>query len=167
MEAIADWGSVIFLAMLPGVFAAVVWSPILVSRRLRILFGCLSPTNSTAVGYLIVAVGLSIPFVIGVGVGTAGSTQSVDVANALLNVAVGITVFYLIGLPVSAVIGLPKAGIDWDPTGYGLGTWAVVVVATLLYVALFTVPIIFFAFLLALPTGSNPDAAAVGAFWSM
>ena len=165
MEQITNWGSVMVLAMLPGVFAAVLWSPVLMSRRLRGLFRLLPPTSSTIGGYLTVAVGLSIPFVVGVGWGAAGSSQNVDVANALLNVALGITVLYLLGLPVSAVIGLPKVGIDWDETGYGLGTWAVVVMATLWYVVLFILPIALVAFLLALPTGSNPNAATVWNHW--
>jgi len=165
MEQLAYWGSVLFLAMLPGVFAAVLWSPVLLSGRLRSLFRRIPPTNSTVVGYTIVAVGLSIPFVIGVGMGVTGSVQSVDVASALLNVVFGIGILYLIGLPVSAVVGLPRANIDWDKTGYGLGTWAVVVIATLWYVILFFVPVALFAFLLALPTGSNPNAAVVGSLW--
>ena len=164
MEQLIYWGSVLLFAMLPGVFAAVLWSPILLSGRLRALFRRLPPTDSTVVGYTIVAVGLSIPFVIGVGMGTTGSAQSVDVANALLNVVFGIGILYLLGLPVSAVVGLPRADIDWDKTGYGLGTWAVVVIATLWYVILFVVPVALFAFLLALPTGSNPNAAVVGSF---
>lgn len=165
MEQLAYWGSVLFLAMLPGVFAAVLWSPVLLSGRLRSLFRRIPPTNSTVVGYTIVAVGLSIPFVIGVGMGVTGSVQSVDVANALLNVVFGIGILYLLGLPVSAVVGLPRANIDWDKTGYGFGTWAVVVIATLWYVILFFVPVALFAFLLALPTGSNPNAAVVGSLW--
>lgn len=165
MEQIMSWASVIVLSMVPGLLAAVLWSPVLLSGRLRSLFRRLPPTDSTVVGYVIVAVGLSIPFIIGVGVGTAGSAHSVDVANALLNVVFGLTVVYLLGLPVSAVIGLPRVGIDWDPTGYGRGTWAVVFVATLWYVILFLLPLVLFAFLLALPTGSNPNATAVGVVW--
>ena len=116
---------------------------------------------------VIVALGISLPFVIGVGLGVAGSTQSVDVANALLNVAFGVAILYLIGLPVSAIVGLPRAGIDWDQTGYGLSTWFVVVVATLWYVVVFVLPIVLFGFLLALPTGSNPATAVVGNPWGI
>ncbi|GAB6880083.1 hypothetical protein JCM17823_23570 [Halorubrum gandharaense] len=113
------------------------------------------------------AIGLSLPFIIGVGIGVAGSTQSVDTANTLLNVAFGLAILYLIGLPVGAVVGLPRVGIDWDQTGYGLSTWLVVVMATLWYVAVFLLPIVFFGFLLALPTGSNQSTAITGTFWGI
>ncbi|WP_459881926.1 hypothetical protein [Halorubrum gandharaense] len=167
MEQITNWLSAIFLALFPGVVAVVLWSPILISHRLRELFRRLPPTGSAVVGYVIVAIGLSLPFIIGVGIGVAGSTQSVDTANTLLNVAFGLAILYLIGLPVGAVVGLPRVGIDWDQTGYGLSTWLVVVMATLWYVAVFLLPIVFFGFLLALPTGSNQSTAITGTFWGI
>lgn len=162
MEQIITWVSSVFLAFLPGLLAAVLWSPILISRRLRELFRRLPPTDSIAVGYVVVAIGLSIPFIIGIGFGVAGSTHSVDVANALLNVVFGLTIVYLIGLPVGTVVGLPRVGIDWDPTGYRRSTWVVIIMATLWYLVLFIIPLVLFAFLLALPTGSDPNAAVAG-----
>lgn len=154
--------STILLIILPGVLSTLLWSPILLSHRMRELFRRLPPTGSTVVSYIGVAIGLSLPYVIGVGLAVAGSTESVDIANALLNVAFGVAILYLIGLPVGAVVGLPKAGVDWDQTGYGLSTWAVVLVATLWYVGIFLVPLLLFGFLLALPTGSRPAIVAVG-----
>lgn len=102
MEQLTTWGSTIFVAILPGILAAVLWSPILISQRLRALFRRLPLTDSLIGGYVIVAIGLSFQFVAGVWLAAAGSTHSVDVANALLNVALGITVLYLCGLPLTS-----------------------------------------------------------------
>jgi hypothetical protein len=64
-----------------------------------------------------------------------------------------LTIAYVVVLPVVASVGLPRVGIDWDPTNYGLGTWLLLVGAALWYSAIFVVPLAFFAFVLALPTG--------------
>jgi hypothetical protein len=138
----------------PGIASAVLWSPILFVGRFRSLFDRLPPGGSTVVSYLLVAVGLSIPFVIGTGlVFATTSTDGAALSNALLNVAFGLSIAYVVGLPLIASVGLPRIGIDWDPTDYGLGTWLLLVCATLWYAAVFVVPLAFFAFVLALPTG--------------
>jgi hypothetical protein len=138
----------------PGVVAAVLWSPILLSGRLRSLFDRIPPRRSMGASYLLVAVGLSLPFVIGTGTVLAtASTEGAALSNALLNVAFGLTIAYAVGLPVVACVGLPRVGLDWDPTSYGFGTWLLLVVAALWYTAVFVVPLALFAFILALPTG--------------
>lgn len=58
-----------WLALLvgPGLFAALCWSPLLLSGRIRRLFRALPPTGSVAASYLPAAVALSVPFVVGSG----------------------------------------------------------------------------------------------------
>ena len=138
----------------PGLVAAVLWSPILLSSRIRSLFNRLPPARSTIASYLLVAIALSIPFGIGTGIiFTTTSTQGAALSNALLDMAFVLTIAYVGVLPLTSVIGLPRVGIDWDPTNYGLGTWLLLVGAALWYSAVFVVPLAFFAFVLALPTG--------------
>lgn len=138
----------------PGIIGATLWSPILLIGRFRSLFDRLPPARWTIASYLVVAVGLSLPFVIGTGVVFATtSTEGAALSNALLNVASGLTVVYVIALPIVASIGLPRYGLDWDPTEYGIGTGLLLVAATLWYAAVFVVPLVIFAIVLAVPTG--------------
>jgi len=138
----------------PGIVAAVLWSPILLSSRIRSLFDRLPPARSTIASYLLVAIALSIPFVIGTGiVFTTTSTEGAALSNALLNMTFLLTLAYVGVLPPTSIVGLPRFGLDWDPTNYGLGTWVLLVVAVLWYAAVFVIPLAFFAFILALPTG--------------
>jgi hypothetical protein len=64
-----------------------------------------------------------------------------------------LTITYVIVLPLVAGVGLPRIGLDWDPTNYGLGTWLLLIGAVLWYAAIFAVPLMFAAFVFALPTG--------------
>ena len=138
----------------PGIVAAVLWSPILLSSRIRSLFDRLPPVRSTIASYFLVAIALSIPFVIGTGiVFTTTSTEGAALSNALLNMTFVLTIAYVGMLPLTSVVGLPWIGIDWDPTNYGLGTWLLLVCVVLWYAAVFVIPLAFFAFILALPTG--------------
>ena len=138
----------------PGIVAAVLWSPILLSSRIRSLFDRLPPVRSTIASYFLVAIALSIPFVIGTGiVFTTTSTEGAALSNALLNMTFVLTIAYVGMLPLTSVVGLPRIGIDWDPTNYGLGTWLLLVSVVLWYAAVFVIPLVFFAIILALPTG--------------
>lgn len=138
----------------PGIVAAVLWSPILLSSRIRSLFDRVPPARSTIASYLLVAIGLSIPFVICTGiVFTTTSTEGAALSNALLNMTFVLTIAYVGVLPLTSVVGLPRVGLDWDPTNYGLGTWLLLVIVVLWYAAVFVIPLAFFAFILALPTG--------------
>jgi hypothetical protein len=71
----------------------------------------------------------------------------------LIQIAAVVSLSYVVVLPVTAIVGLPRYGIDWDLTGYGIGTWVVLILSTLWYVSWFIIPIVFIAGLLALPTG--------------
>jgi hypothetical protein len=138
----------------PGLVAAILWSPVLLSSRIRSLFDGLPPVRSTIASYLLVAIALSLPFVIGTGiVFTTTSTEGAAVSNALLNMTFVLTIAYVGVLPLTSVVGLPRIGIDWDPTNYGFSTWLLLVCVVLWYAAVFVIPLAFFAFILALPTG--------------
>ena len=141
------------LVVSPGLVGAVLWSPILLVGRLRSLFSRLPPRGSTAGSYLLVAVGLSLPFVIGTGVVLATrSTEGAAFSNTLLGMVFGLAIAYVIALPLIAGVGLPRLGLDWDPTDYGVGTWLLLVGAALWYATVFVVPLALFAIVLALPT---------------
>ncbi|WP_277543183.1 hypothetical protein [Haloarcula laminariae] len=138
----------------PGISVAVLWSPILLSSRIRSLFDRLPPARSTIASYFVVAIELSIPFIIGTGVVfSTTSTEGAALSNALLNMVFVLTLVYVVVLPVTAVVGLPRISLDWDPTNYGFGTWLLLVGVVLWYAAVFVIPLVFFAFILALPTG--------------
>lgn len=52
----------------------------------------------------------------------------------------------------AAIVVLLAAGVDWDPTGYGPGTWALPGGLGAAYAAVSAVPLFLFAVVLALPT---------------
>lgn len=142
------------LVLVPGLVVTILWSPVLLAGRFRALFRRLPPGRSTVGSYVLVAVTLSLPFVVGTGVALATtSPESAGLSNALLNVAVLLAVAYSVALPIVAGVGLPRLGLDWDPTGYGAGTWLLLVLAALWYVAVFVLPLVLFALVLAIPTG--------------
>lgn len=137
----------------PGLFAAVCWSPLLLSGRIRRLFRALPPAGSVAASYLLSAVALSVPFVVGSGyVLATAPTEGAALSNALLDLVLALSIGYVVGLPALSAVGLPRIGVDWDPNEYGLGTWALLVLGALWYAALFAVPLFLVAVVFALPT---------------
>lgn len=147
------WVTLLALLLGPGLVATLLWSPVLVVRRFRALFGRLPPAGSVIASYLLVAVGLSVPWVAGallafrsIGEGARPSGEP------LLDAVVPLTAAYLLGGPLVAGGVLPRLGVDWDPTGYGPGTWALLVVAAGWYAAVFAVPLFVFALVVSLPT---------------
>lgn len=105
-------------------------------------------------GYVVVAVGLSLPFLLGTTVVfTTTSTEGAALSNALLDTALQLAIAYVVALPLTAGLGLPRIGVDWDPTGYSFSTWLFLVVAAVWYAAVFVLPLALFAFILAIPTG--------------
>lgn len=141
------------VVLLPGLIAAVLWSPFLLSSRIQSLFASLPPRESTLVTYTVAAVGASLPFWLGslaAIVGTEGASGAV-MANAILDVIVPLAVVYVVGFPTIAIVVLPRVGVDWDPTGYGTGTWALLLVGGGWYAAMFAVPLFLVAVVLALP----------------
>jgi len=141
-QPVGEWVTLLALVFGPGLAAALLWSPFLAADRIGSLFGQLWPRTSAAASYLLVMVGLSLPWVFATGAAMArASTPGLGMANALLNVIVSLAVVYAVGLPALAAVGLPAAGVDWDANGYGLRTWVLLVAGAVWYVALLAFPI--------------------------
>lgn len=153
---VAEWATLLALVLGPGLVATVLWSPVLASGRLRILFRSLPLTGSAAVSYIAVAMALSVPWVVGLGWALAEFGARVDNGPAtgepVLSAGVQLGLLYLVALPVAAGTGLPRLGIDWDPAGYDGTTWFVLVVASAWYAAIFALPTFLFGLIVSLPT---------------
>lgn len=145
--------SIALTVALPGIAETVFCLPLLLSTRTRALFRSLPPTGSVAVSYLSVMLALSVPFVAGVVAVFGLDIWRGPIYNVLIRVATFVSASYIVVLPATAIIGLPRYGLDWDQTGYGVGTWAILLLSTLWYVVLLFVPIVLLSALLALPTG--------------
>jgi len=155
---IAGWLGLVVVLLVPGVVATVLWTPFLVAGRLRSLFEILPPTDSLLPSYVLASLGGSLPFVAGLlavlATGASNDPQTgAQLSNGLVNVAVAGTVGYAAGLPIVAVLGLPRAGIDWDPSGYGVSTWLLLAVGGLWYALVFAVPLVLLGIVFALPGG--------------
>lgn len=145
------------IVLVPGLVATALWAPFLAAVRVRSLFRSLPPSGSVLPSYLIVGVAASLPYVLGVAVvlvtvdpnGAGPATWS----NALLNLTVLLFVAYAVGVPVVGTAVLPRAGVDWDPTGYGASTWLLLAGGGAWYALLFAVPLVLVSLLFALPGG--------------
>jgi len=108
----------------------------------------------TLPSYVAVAVGLSVPYLAGVVltvalVDSAGPGWS----EAFLLTALLAGVGPVIVAPAVAVVGLPRLGLDWDSTGYGLPTWGVLLAGGLWYAFVAAVPLVALAVGMAVPGG--------------
>lgn len=154
-EDVTSWLVLLTLVLGPGIVATVLWSSVLASSRLRSLFRQLPLTDSMVGNYVLTAMGLSFPWLVGWGwafseIGSraeAGATGG----EPLFTSAILLSVVYLSGLPLAAGLGLPRLGIDWDATDYGLGTWLILLVSGAWYVAIFAVPTFVLGIVAALP----------------
>ncbi|OYR78880.1 hypothetical protein DJ71_17030 [Halorubrum sp. E3] len=154
MDTAIGWLFTLVLVALPGVVAAVCWTPFLLAARFRALFVALPPADRLVPSYVGVALALSVPYLAGilltVGlVDSAGPGWSEGFIDTALFGGIGVGA----GVPALAVLGLPRLGVDWDPTGYGPGTWALLVAAGLWYALVAAVPLIALSIGLALPGG--------------
>lgn len=151
---LTEWITLAVIVVGPGFVASLLWAPFLGVDRFGSLFERLWPGNSVAVSYLLVMIGLSLPWVgASGGAMVRASPEELSMANALLDVIVALAVVYLLGLPLVAGLGLPRVGIDWDETGYGLRTWALLAIGVLWYVLLLALPIFALSIGLALAGG--------------
>ncbi|QAU13871.1 hypothetical protein EKH57_14725 [Halorubrum sp. BOL3-1] len=152
--AVVEWLWTLALFLFPGLVAAGLCAPFLAAERLRALFRVLPPAGRLLPSYVGVAVGLSVPYIAGVAltvalVDSAGPGWS----EGFLDTALFGGVIAGLVAPALAVLGLPRLGIDWDPTGYGPGTWGVLVAAGLWYAVVAAVPLVALAVGMALPGG--------------
>ncbi|EMA59238.1 hypothetical protein [Halorubrum lipolyticum] len=148
------WLVTVALFALPGVVAAALWAPFLIAARFRALFVALPPAGRLLTSYVGVALALSVPYLAGVLL-TVGLVDSAGAAwsNALVETALVGGALTTVVAPAVAVLALPRLGVDWDPTGYGASTWALLVAAGLWYAVVAAVPLFALAVVFGLPGG--------------
>jgi len=151
---VAGWLFTLALSLFPGLVAAALWAPFLIATRFRALFVALPPAGRLAPSYVGVALGLSVPYLAGLLL-TVGFVDSVGAAwsDALVETALAGGVLTAVAAPTVAVLALPRLGVDWDPTGYGPGTWALLVAAGIWYAIIAAVPLFALAVVFGLPGG--------------
>ena len=120
-----------------GVFVTLCWSPFLLLGRFRQMFERLPPFESFSLTYGVVGVGAAVPYLLGL----ATSLAVADTGRALFTVVVVVSAGYLVAIPLFGAVVLPRVGVDWDSTGYGLSTWALLLAGAIWYTALFAVPL--------------------------
>jgi len=153
-DSIVGWLWTVALFLFPGLVAAGLCAPFLAVKRVRALFRVLPPADRTLPSFVAVSVGLSVPYLAGVVltvalVDSAGPGWS----EGFLLTALFAGVAPVIVAPAVAVIGLPRLGLDWDPTGYGPSTWGVLLAGGLWYAFVAAVPLVALAVGMALPGG--------------
>lgn len=154
VDSAVGWIQTLVLLVLPGLVAAVLWSPVLLSARFRALFDALPPAGRPVVSYVAVALGLSVPYLVGLLLTVLVVDPSgVAWSNALIETALAGGVVAVVVAPAVAAVGLPRLGVDWDPTGYGPSTWALLVAAGAWYAVVAAAPLFALAILFALPGG--------------
>lgn len=147
------WATLLVLLTAPGLVATLLWSPILLAGPLRMLFGSLPLTGSTLGNYVATGLVLSVPWVVGFGwaFGTIGArTEAARTGEPLVDVAVQLSVLYVVTLPVAAGAGLPYLGVDWDPAGYGVSTWLLLVAASVWYATIYAAPAVLSGLLMSI-----------------
>ncbi|MFB6302899.1 MAG: hypothetical protein ABEH78_08580 [Haloferacaceae archaeon] len=101
--------------------------------------------------YVVATFGASVPYLAGT-LWAVRTADGAEMGNALLAVVVPLSLGYVVAVPVLAGLALPRTGVDWDPTGDGVGSWALLVAAGAWDAAVFAVPLFVVAVILALPT---------------
>ncbi|ELZ57264.1 MULTISPECIES: hypothetical protein [Halorubrum] len=153
-DSIVGWLWTLLLFLFLGLVAAGLCVPFLAVERVRSLFRALPPAGRTLPSFVAVSVALSTPYLAGV-VLTVALVDSAGPGwrEGLLLTALFAGFAPIILAPAVAVIGLPRLGIDWDPTGYGPSTWAILLAGGLWYAFLAAVPLVALAVGMALPGG--------------
>ncbi|EMA58161.1 hypothetical protein [Halorubrum distributum] len=153
-DAVVGWLWTVALFLFPGLVAAGLCAPFLAAERLRALLRALPPTGRLLPSYLGVSIALSVPYLVGVAltVTRAGEAGPAWSGGFLATALVG-TVLVAFVAPAVAAAGLPRFGLDWDPTGYGPSTWLLLGGAGLWYAVVAAVPLVALAVGMALPGG--------------
>jgi len=123
VDSVVGWLWTLALFLFPGLVAAGLCARF-AAERLRELFRALPPNGRLLTSYVGVSIALSVPYLTGVVLtvtlaGEAGPAWSEGFLVTALFGGIGVGLV----APAVAVIGLPRLGTDWDPTGYGPGTW--------------------------------------------
>ena len=154
VDAAVGWLWTVALVLFPGIVAAGLCAPFLATTRLRALFDALPPSGRVLPSYLGVSVGLSVPYIAGVVFTVARAAEAGPAWSSgfLLTALFGAVLVGFVA-PAVAALGLPRLGVDWDPTGYGYSTWLLLVGAGLWYALVAAVPLVALAVGMALPGG--------------
>lgn len=153
---IGEWLTLLALVFGPGAVATLLSTPFLAADRLRALFRELPPTGSLVPSVLLLGIGGSLPYTLGVGAllvrfGNAANTETAALSEGLFGLIAVLSLVYVVAVPAVAALVLPEVGYDWDPAEYSLGTWALLIGVSVWYDAVLAVPLAFAAFFLALP----------------
>ena len=154
VDVAVGWLWTIGLFLFPGLAAAGLCAPFLAAERLRALFRALPPAGRLLPSYLGVSVGLSVPYLVGVVFTVARAAEAGPAWSSgfLLTALIGAVLVAFVA-PAVAVLALPRLGVDWDPTGYGVSTWLLLGGAGLWYALVAAVPLVALAVGMALPGG--------------
>jgi len=154
VDAAIGWLWTLALFLFPGLVAAGLGAPFLAAERLRSLFRALPPDGRILTSYVGVSIALSVPYLAGVVLTVARAAEAGPawssgflLTTLLCGIGVGLVA------PAVAVIGLPRLGVDWDPTGYGPSTWGLLLAAGLAYAVAAAIPLVALAIGMALPGG--------------
>lgn len=148
------WIAFAVVSLVPGVVATALWTPFLAARRIRSLFTVLPPSGTLTWTYAAVGIGASGPYVVGfLAVLLFVDSTGLAWSRAFGTMTLVVSGLYVVGAPVVSVLGLPRCGFDWDPTGYGWSTWVLLIAASAWYATLFAVPLIALSLVFALPGG--------------
>jgi hypothetical protein len=149
-------GGLLLLAVValgPGTVAGVLWSPFLLSGRLRAFVRTVDPTGFWPATYAFCSVGTGFLVVVGFGLllGDLPSGSAAGANRLLDGVVTGALVLVAAGWAGPTLVA-PRLGYDWDPTGYGLGTHALVLAGAVWYAAVLLTPFFLLSIVMALPT---------------
>ncbi len=139
--------------LVPGMVATICWAPFLASKRLRSLFSRVPPFDSMGLTYVVVALTASLPYVLSLVGVAATAGENASWGPPILDVTLLLSIIYIVGIPLLGVVGLPRAGIDWDPTGYGISTWVLLTAGAVWYAMIFAVPFTILGLVLSSPGG--------------
>ncbi|MDY6775773.1 MAG: hypothetical protein SV253_06820 [Halobacteria archaeon] len=155
VEWITGAAALVVYLVLPGLVAGVLWSPFLVSDRVRSLFDS-SPVSSY-VAYPVFCVVASLPYLLGLGaVFVLDPTGTATYSNAIISLSVVVTLLYAVGFPSVALLVLPRLGYDYDYDRLDdrrVTTWLLLGAGGLWYGTVMSLPLFLVAVVLALPGG--------------
>lgn len=138
----------VFMLVIAGLYGwciGVLWSPFLLSARVRSLFGSLPPSD----WYWNYALWIPLPaavwgFLFGAGLSTSRDVLSPGNASELYAAGVdGIVVATAVSLvlwPAVLLYALPERGIDWDPENYSPTTVLLVATSVVWYLVFLVGP---------------------------
>lgn len=154
LQNVFGWLFVALVLITPGAIAAIFWTPFLASRRVRALFVALPPRGSLLSTYLVVTLLASLPYVLGLAVIIVVlPSDGADWSNAILTLIQYVGVAYVFLAPTAAVVGLPRLGVTWDPSGSRVTSWLLLALGGLWYALTFAVPLFALAMIFVWPGG--------------